>query len=124
MVASKRTSRIYPSGWKLITSTLQGIPEHHQRIADVMINYMNSTDHHEIWELENEVMNKFEEEKVMCRLEIGVNFKWKVIAKQHRYPFAERYCFAIYFSNKLLAAIFEPPEFGGRVVQKGSYEAK
>jgi len=121
MVAPKRITRTYPDRWKLTTTYLANIPEHHQRIAETMINYMNNHDHHEIWDLENEVMNKFEDEKTMCRLEIGIHFKWRVLAKQHVFPYAERYCFAIYSCNSLLIAVFESPEFGGMVVQKGNY---
>lgn len=122
MVAPKRTTRTFPSRWKLIYTLRTDIPPAHNRIAEVMGSYMHSHAKHNIQELERLVMNQYEEEAAMNRLDgLGVHFKWVCIAKQHVPPFSERYCFAIYSGKTLLACVFEPSEFGGKVVKRGDY---
>ncbi len=124
MSVAKRTSKTFPSRWKLIYTLRTDIPPAHNRIAEVMAEYMHKKKVHNIQELECKVMNQFEEEVAMNRLDgLGVTFRWICTAKQHISPFSERYCFAIYSGKTLLAAVFEPSEFRGKVVKRMDYRA-
>ena len=89
-----------------------------------MTEYMFNKKTHVISELEYVVMNAYEEAVAMNRLDgLGVTFRWICICKQHISPYSERYCFAIYSGKTLLAAVFEPSEFRGKVVQRKDYRA-
>lgn len=124
MSTAKRAVKTFPSKWKLIYTLRTDIPPAHNRIAEVMGSYMFNHTKHNIQELERLVMNQFEECVAMNRLDgLGVHFKWVCTAKQHVSPFSERYCFAIYSGKTLLACVFEPSEFGGKVVRRGDYRA-
>lgn len=125
MPAPKQTSRTFPDGWKLLFSTRTDIAPSHTRVMDAMVSYMHSRSKHNIQDLERIVMNQYEEEVAMNRLDgLGVRFRWICVAKQHTKPFSERYCFAIYSGKTLLACVFEPSEFGGKVVRRGDYREK
>ena len=122
--AAKRKSKTFPSKWKLIYTLRTDIPPSHERVMSAMTSYMFEKKNHLIQELERLVMNQFEEEVGMNRLDgLGVRFRWICVAKQHTKPFSERYCFAIYSGKTLLACVFEPSEFGGKVVVRKDYRA-
>jgi len=122
MVVAKRKSKTFPDRWKIIYTLREDIPPSHARVMDAMTRYMFNKKTHVIHELEYEVMNAYEEESAMNRLDgLGVWFKWVCIAKQHVPPHSERYCFAIYSGKTLLAAVFEPSEFQGRGVKRMDY---
>jgi hypothetical protein len=122
---AKRKSKTFPSKWKLIYTLRTDIPPAHNRIAEVMNSYMFNHAKHNIQELERLVMNQYEEAVAMNRLDgLGVRFRWICTAKQHVKPFSERYCFAIYSGKTLLACVFEPSEFGGKVVVRKDYRTK
>ena len=125
MVVAKRKTKTFPSRWKLIYTLRTDIPPAHNRIAEVMGTYMHNHKTHNIQELERLVMNEYEENVAMNRLDgLGVRFKWVCTAKQHCPPHSERYCFAIYSGKTLLACVFEPSEFGGKVVRRMDYREK
>jgi len=120
---AKRTTKKYPSGWKLTRSDLLGIHPSHQRIADSMVMYMNGTNRHDIRALERAVMNEYEECKVMSRFDCkAVRFKWVCISKQHVSPYKERWAFAVYSGNRLLSAVFESENLKGFGVERGDYQ--
>lgn len=120
----KRKTKTFPDGWKLTFSELIKTPPHHQRIADAMIDYMRSTDTHDIRNCERIVMDQYEQEKAMYNISnVGVKFKWRCIAKQHVSPFKERWVFAVYSGINLLAAVFENTNLKGFGVERGDYEA-
>ena len=115
----KRRTISFPDGFKLTFSELAGIHPSNQNVADAMRQYMTGRNKHDIRECERIVMNQYEEEKTMAKMDcVSIKFRWRVIAKQHNPPFHEKYVFAVYSGKSLLSAVFEDTTIMGFAADK------
>lgn len=111
---AERIEVIYPSGFKAYIPkyyAMENSPA--ELVAERVLMYLADRDQCTMKEVERYAMDTYEELKAMNKLDIEVSFRWKITAKMHVHPFAERYAFSILRGKQLLVSIHEPTSFTG-----------
>ena len=119
MPAAHSKTKVYPNGWKFRYS-MRSINLGDDRVIAAVGEYLDSEPYPIIEDVERIAMNNIEESKVALRQgEMWrISYHWTCIAKQHVWPFGEKYMFTIKNGACIVLTVWEDTVFNGHAANK------